>query len=91
MVNLEFILFVLSVLIGAVAFFYSSASIKYSIEENKDYLKLRSLGILFLAIGFSIHSFGDYLGTVYSEIVEQSVESSAHVIIFVSFLFFIKS
>lgn len=81
----EAIVFSIALILGAIATWYSYVSMSYSVTENKRYLRYRFLGITILSLGFVVHSLGDF----FEPIVELNIESFAHVIIFVSFIFFI--
>jgi len=81
----EAIIFSIALALGAIATLYSYVSMKSSIRENKAYLRYRFMGTAILSFGFTVHSLGDFFQTV----TELSIESAAHVIIFISFIFFI--
>jgi len=86
--TLTFVSIIVLGLIVACLGFYGK---KYSFDENKKYLNLRAWGLLILALGFIIHTLGDYLSPTYGHSVELGLESSAHFIIMLSFVFFIIS
>ena len=80
-------LLIAAIILGTVATFLAFKTQKYSIRENKYTLKYRAYGVLLIYIGFVMHTLGDVL-SVYSGIVELSLESIAHVIILVAFVTF---
>lgn len=84
-------LFIISIVLGILSLSFSISSKKSSIEVNKTFLKFRNTGIIILVLGFIVHTLGDFLGFYYREMTEHSVESLAHVIIFISFIFFINA
>ncbi|MBS3123526.1 hypothetical protein J4437_02730 [Candidatus Woesearchaeota archaeon] len=80
-------LIVFSIIAVALGFYCK----KYSIEENAGYISLRAYGLLLLVAGYILHTFGDYFSVGYGATMELTLESIAHVIILVSFIFFIIS
>ena len=53
----------------------------------KSSLKLRAYAISIICFGFIVHTAGDYFGGLYaSENLELSLESIAHVIIFIAII-----
>ena len=84
------ILFAATVILGAVAVFFAFRAKHHSIEETEKLLKLRTYGILLLYVGFSVHTMGDMLSQSYGKSVELLLESIAHLVILVSFIFFYK-
>ena len=82
------IIYVILIVLGVVATCLGFYSNKYSIEVNKKYIRFRAVGLLLLVIGFIVHSTGDYLASR-GPLVELGLESIAHVIILVAFIFFI--
>jgi hypothetical protein len=85
------LVFIGVITLSALAVFFAFYNIKYAIEENKKYVKKRLIGLLLLSIGFIIHTLGDFLSSIYGSSVELGLESAAHVIILISFIFFIIS
>ena len=79
------------IILSAIAVYFGFYCKKYSFDENKKYINMRSFGLLILALGYVIHTLGDYLSVFYGEKIELLLESSAHIIILVSFVFFIIS
>jgi len=79
------------ILLSLGSIFFAFYNWKYSIDENKKYIKKRSIGLLILSVGLIIHTLGDFLSPLYGSSLELGLESIAHVIILVSFIFFISS
>ena len=85
------LIFVSMMVLSAIAVYFGFYSKKFSFEENKQHLKLRAYGLLLLAFGFIVHTLGDVLSAGYGGDIELTLESSAHVIILIAFVFFIIS
>lgn len=84
--------FLATILIGIVATIFSFRTIKYSLEEISDSLRLRAYAVAIICFGFIIHTSGDFFGQLYSnEVLELTLESIAHVIIFVAIILFLLS
>jgi len=87
MTDIDLIILIGAIVLGSASTIYSYISIKSSIKENKEYLQNRFWGILFLSLGFIIHS----LAFLFIPVILGGLESLAHVVVFVSFIFFIKA
>jgi len=81
------VIFLATIIIGVIASIFSFKASKYSIDEMKSSLKLRAYAISIICFGFIVHTAGDYFGGLYaSENLELSLESIAHVIIFIAII-----
>ncbi len=83
--------FTFLIVLSVIAVYFAFRSKKSSIDENKRYISIRAWGLVILSAGFIVHTLGDFLSSRYGAIVELSLESLAHVIIMISFVFFIVS
>src|SRR3989344_2308041 len=76
-------------IISSVLAFYAK---KYAISEHKEFLNFYAQAILIMAIGFMVHTAGDFFSALYNnEDLELILESLAHVILFASFFLFAVS
>ena len=82
----EAILLIAAIAFGGAAVALAFAARKYALSVNKDALKIRATAMAFLALGFVVHTFGDFLEVPYGENIELAVESMAHVILLVAFI-----
>src|SRR3989344_778449 len=90
MIDVEIIIYLIaSFILGLIASWLAFYAKKYPVEGNKDFLRFYSLATLILALGFFVHTCGDFFGLLYdSEEVAHIIESGAHVILFISFLLY---
>ncbi|MEK6885555.1 MAG: hypothetical protein AABX17_01155 [Nanoarchaeota archaeon] len=81
------VIFLATILIGIIATVLAYYANKYSLDELKKSLKLRLYAIALICFGFIVHTAGDYYGHLYgSENLELTIESIAHIIIFISII-----
>ncbi len=81
------VIFLATILIGIIATILAYYANKYALDELKKSLKLRTYALAIICFGFIIHTAGDYYGHLYgSENLELTLESIAHVIIFISII-----
>jgi hypothetical protein len=85
------LVFIGVIIFSVLAVFFAVYNIRYAIEENKKYVKKHMIGLLILSAGFIIHTLGDFLSPIYGRSMELGLESTAHIIILISFIFFIIS
>ncbi|PIN86939.1 hypothetical protein COV19_01950 [Candidatus Woesearchaeota archaeon CG10_big_fil_rev_8_21_14_0_10_44_13] len=87
-----YIFFAGSIILGLIASLLAFYAKKKAIDENKEFLKFYSAGVLITCIGFSLHTAGDLVETLYDSVrTGMIMESIAHVILFASFLIFVVS
>ena len=87
----EVILLIATIVLGSITTFVSFRARDYGYEDHKRFLKFQAYGILIMYFGFSTHTLGDVLSVYYGESLELLLESIAHVIILISFVFFYKA
>ena len=87
----EMTLFLSTLVLGGVTVYYGFMAKRHGYSDHGSLLSYRALGILLLYVGFSVHTLGDLLEPYYGEAGELLLESIAHVIILVSFVFFYKT
>ena len=80
-----------TIIVGIVASALAFYSLKYRLSETFSSVKFRAIAVLIFAVGFIIHTSGDYLSGAYGESIEHNLESIAHVIIFIGFIFLFYS
>ena len=81
-----------AVILGGIASGLAFYAKKNSIPENKAFLNFYALAVLIMTIGFIVHTLGDFFSILYnSEDLGHIIESTAHVILFISFLLFTLS
>jgi|GEM_PF-4013798 len=85
------ILFIATIIFGAIAVYLAFKAKENSIESTKEVLKLRMYGVIILYFAFSLHTFGDMLGHYYGEEIALLFESIAHGFIFASFIYFYRT
>jgi len=87
------ILMVGTIIVGALVVAFSRYSLKkYGTEVGYQILKVKHIAIILLAIGFALHTAGDFFGTMFnSETVELVIESIAHIILFAAFVVMVKA
>ena len=88
---MNLIVFILIFALSLIAVYFAFKAKNSAVEEFKDILSLRANGTLLLAIGFTVHNTGDYLGAFYGGSFELALESIAHLIILIAFVLFYKS
>ena len=89
MVMAETYLLVISAVLSILAISLAVYWMKYEIVSGSNWIKLRAYGVILLAVGFIIHSIGDYLEGFYGESITLTVESFGHIIIFIGFFLFL--
>lgn len=78
--------------LGVIASVFAFRARKYPISETKDFLKFYSLAVAIMSIGFIVHTTAEFIATIYNNApLEHMGESIAHVILFVSFVFFVTA
>jgi len=82
-------LLAISIILGIIVIIASVYTLKYKIVEKSKWFKYRIIAVIVLTLGFIIHIIGDFLSSYGGESMELSVESIAHVILFIGFIFFI--
>ncbi len=87
------ILFIGTIIAGASVVAFSRYALKkYGTEVGYQVLKVKHISIILLAIGFSLHTAGDFFGSMLdSETVELVIESTAHIILFAAFIVMVKA
>ena len=80
-----------SIIGGVAGVWLGFTTLKYAIMANQEYLHARAIALVLLAIGFTVHTLGDYLVPVFGDAGEMILESIAHVILLIGFIIFLKS
>ncbi len=86
------VLFSGTIILGIIASALAFYARKYAISENREFLNFYAAAILIMAIGFMVHTAGDFFSLLYdNESLGHILESIAHVILFASFFLFAVS
>ena len=79
-----------AIILGIIAIVLAFKAKQYSIEETVESSKLNYYGLILLTAGFVIHIIGDMFFSYYGA-AELLIESFAHVVILIAFLYFYKA
>lgn len=93
MPNLQItLLFIGTIVIGLIASIFASRTLKYTIRTAKPVVMARFIAILLMTFAFSLHTAGDFFGSLYNdENIEHMLESIAHVMLAVAFIIFLSA
>lgn len=80
-----------TIIVGIIASAFAFYSLKYNLSETFSSVKFRAIAVLLFAVSFIIHTAGDYFSGTYGESIEHNLESIAHIIIFIGFIFLLYS